>query len=292
MSIIGTWEGVETRAFNQSVKRNGNFFLESEIFLLEKHEFENWKSQFVTSNSEKMGLRKLPNFFTKTGIEKLALIFKSLSVLDIHEKILDAFKMSNTELVFPNSELKNEVLSYVSEDGTIKFDVKIEDETVWLTQQQIADLFDTTQQNISFHLTNIFDEKELEKNSVHKYYLYTGADGKQYKTLHYNLDAILSIGYRVNTKKGTHFRQWSTKVLTSHLLKGWTKKEHASNIQVLDAFNHFKELMIEKMKRFESEIETVKMSQKIEGTLVVDKFNLIISHNKCKTVRFFGKLIR
>ena len=108
-------------------------------------------------------------------------------------------------------ENNNNIVIYQTDNGMTKIDVKLEDETVWLSQQQMADLYDTTKQNISYHLNNIFKEKELDKDSVVKNFLTTASDGKNYNVLHYNLDAIIAVGYRVNSKKATEFRIWATK---------------------------------------------------------------------------------
>ena len=101
---------------------------------------------------------------------------------------------------------RDEVVLYQPND-TIRLEVKLEQETVWLTQQQIADLFGVKQPAVSKHLSNIFNEGELEKNSVHSILEYTASDGKVYKTQFYNLDAILSVGYRVNSVNATAFRR-------------------------------------------------------------------------------------
>ena len=103
---------------------------------------------------------------------------------------------------------KGEIVMY-QPDETIRLEVKVENETVWLTQQQMAELFLTTKQNISLHVNNIFKEDELEKDSVVKESLTTATDGKKYKTKIYNLDVIISVGYRVKSKRGTKFRQWA-----------------------------------------------------------------------------------
>ena len=107
------------------------------------------------------------------------------------------------------------------DDGGRALRVRIEGETVWLTQAQIAELFQTTKQNVSLHLRNILLEEELEHDRVVKEYLTTAADGKQYRTLHYALDAILAVGYRVRSHRGTQFRQWATTTLGEFLVKGF-----------------------------------------------------------------------
>jgi len=102
-----------------------------------------------------------------------------------------------------------------------KLEVPIENETVWLTQKQMIELFSTTKQNISLHINNIFKEKELVKKSVVKESLTTGPDKKEYKVDYYNLDVIISVGYRVKSHRGTQFRIWATKTLRDYILKGY-----------------------------------------------------------------------
>lgn len=102
--------------------------------------------------------------------------------------------------------MNNEIVIYQSEILSSQIEVRIEDDTVWLTQLQMVELFDSTKQNISLHINNIFREEELEENSVVKYSLTTASDGKKYKTKIYNLDVIISVGYRVKSKTGTQFR--------------------------------------------------------------------------------------
>ena len=113
------------------------------------------------------------------------------------------------------------VVIYRTEDNTLQLDVQLAEETVWLAQQQMAVLFDTTKQNVSLHINNIFKEGELDKISVVKDYLTTAADGKKYRTTYYNLDVIISVGYRVKSKRGTQFRQWALKVIKDYMLRGY-----------------------------------------------------------------------
>jgi hypothetical protein len=101
---------------------------------------------------------------------------------------------------------ESEILLYQTEDGQTKIDVRLEEETVWLNQKQMVELFQTTKQNVSLHIRNIFKEGELDENSVVKNYLTTAADGKNYSTKYYNLDVIISVGYRVKSHQGTKFR--------------------------------------------------------------------------------------
>jgi len=124
----------------------------------------------------------------------------------------------------------NEIVLY-QPDETIKLEVRLENETVWLTQQQMAVLFETTKQNVSLHINNIFKECELDKNSVVKESLTTAADGKKYRTSYYNLDVIISVGYRVKSRRGTQFRIWATKVLKDYLLRGYALNQRLTRIE-------------------------------------------------------------
>ena len=118
-------------------------------------------------------------------------------------------------------EQKSEIVLYQPE-GSVSLEVRLENETVWLTQQQISELFGTGRQAITKHLKNIFASNELDENSVCSILELTAADGKNYKTKVYNLDAILSVGYRVNSKNATLFRRWANSVLKDYMLKGYS----------------------------------------------------------------------
>lgn len=115
----------------------------------------------------------------------------------------------------------SEIILYKTPNHDVKVEILVENETIWLSQQKIAELFDTTKQNVSLHVKNIFESGELDENSVVKDFLTTATDGKNYKTKHYNLDAIISIGYRVNSASATHFRIWATKILKEYIIKGF-----------------------------------------------------------------------
>lgn len=114
-----------------------------------------------------------------------------------------------------------QVLLYQTDDGTTRVEVRMEGETVWLNQNQMADLFLTTKQNVGQHIRNVFAEGELAPEPVVKDFFTTAADGKQYRTKHYNLDVIISVGYRVKSLRGTQFRIWATQQLRSYLVKGF-----------------------------------------------------------------------
>lgn len=118
-----------------------------------------------------------------------------------------------------------EVVLYEAPDGGVRLDVKLEQETVWLTQLQMATLFETTPENVLMHLKNVYAEKELVDRSTTKDFLAVRTEGKRRvrrKLKHYNLDAIISVGYRVNSKRGVRFRQWATGVLREHIVQGYT----------------------------------------------------------------------
>lgn len=119
-------------------------------------------------------------------------------------------------------ENETNFLMYQTEDGGTKINVRLEDETVWMTQKVMAELFQSTKQNISLHINNIFKEGELVEEAVVKSYLTTATDGRNYKTKHYNLEMILAVGYRVRSHRGTQFRQWATERLNEYLVKGFT----------------------------------------------------------------------
>ena len=127
-------------------------------------------------------------------------------------------------------EQQGEIILY-QPDESVRMEVRIEDETVWLTQAQIAELFETKRQAITKHLKNIFQSGELNENSVCSILELTASDGKSYKTKTYNLDAIISVGYRVNSKNATLFRRWASQVLKDYLLKGHVLNQRISNLE-------------------------------------------------------------
>ncbi len=118
-----------------------------------------------------------------------------------------------------------EVVVYEAPGGEVRVDVRLERETVWLTQAQIAELFGRERSVITKHIRNVFKEGELDAGSVCAKFARTAEDGKTYQVDHFNLDAILSVGYRVNSKRGTQFRIWATRTLREHLLRGYTLHE-------------------------------------------------------------------
>lgn len=117
---------------------------------------------------------------------------------------------------------KPQIILYQTEDGKTRVEVRFEHENVWLTQKLMAELFGTTKQNISIHLQNIFKEQELSQDSVVKDFLTTAADGKRYNVKMYSLEAVVAVGYRINSARGTLFRQWATERLKEYMVKGFT----------------------------------------------------------------------
>src|SRR5665647_1822491 len=143
--------------------------------------------------------------------------------------------MSNEPL--PQSEF----ILYQTEDGQTRLEVRLQDETVWLTQKLMAELFQTSVPNVSMHIRNLFAEGELQAGSVVKEFLTTAADGKSYATQHYNLDVIISVGYRVKSLRGTQFRIWATQRLREYIVKGFVlDDERLKNPD--QPFDYFEEL--------------------------------------------------
>ncbi|OHD99007.1 MAG: cell filamentation protein Fic [Sulfurimonas sp. RIFCSPHIGHO2_12_FULL_36_9] len=177
-----------------------------------------------------------------------------------------------------------EFLIFTSQSGENSIEVKVFDESVWLTQAMIAQLFDTTKQNVSLHIKNIFESGELDENSVVKDFLTTANDGKTYNTKHYNLDAIISVGYRVNSKKATQFRQWATSVLKEFAIKGFVlDKKRLENGAFLGQ-NYFDKLL--------EEIREIRLSERMFYQKITDIYVTSVDYNKndATTKKFFAKV--
>ncbi len=142
----------------------------------------------------------------------------------------------------PTTQNSSQLLIYQSEDGITRLEVQLQEETVWLSQKHMAKLFQTSKQNISQHLKNIFTEDELDENSVVKKFFTTAADGKKYQTNFYNLDAIISVGYRIKSHVATRFRQWATHHIREFIVKGFIlDDERLKNPD--QPFDYFDELL-------------------------------------------------
>jgi len=168
-------------------------------------------------------------------------------------------------LRFDNSE----IVIYQTEDGHTKIDVRLEDETVWLSQAQMVELFKTTKQNVSLHINNAFKEDEIDPNSVVKEYLTTAADGKSYRTKHYNLDAIISVGYRVKSLRGVQFRRWATSVLREYLIKGFAMNDEL--LKKAGGGNYWSELL--------SRIRDIRSSEKMMYRQVLDLYATSVDYD-------------
>ena len=165
--------------------------------------------------------------------------------------------------------MDSEILIYQTERGNTKIEVILEDETVWLTQNQMMELFQTTKQNISLHIKNIFREGELSENSVVKEYLTTAQDGKNYRTKHFNLDVIISVGYRVKSHRGTQFRIWATQQLKEYLIKGFVLDDE--RLKSGNQMNYFDELL--------ERIRDIRSSEKIFYQKVKDIYTTSIDYD-------------
>ncbi|MDB5188656.1 MAG: cell filamentation protein Fic [Candidatus Nomurabacteria bacterium] len=144
----------------------------------------------------------------------------------------------------PQKNTTAQFLIFTAETGNPKIEVRVEGEMVWLTQKLMAELFDVSIPTINEHLKNIFETGELDENSVVRNFRITAADGKDYDTMHYNLDVVIAVGYRVNSKQATHFRIWATQVLRDFIIKGFVlDDERLKQGNKLFGVDYFKELL-------------------------------------------------
>ena len=184
-----------------------------------------------------------------------------------------------------NNELdeRNKFIMYTTDDGQVDIEVRLEDENVWLTQNSMAGLFDTTKQNISLHIKNIFEEKELEENLVVKECLTTAKDGKNYKTKFYNLDLIISVGYRVRSVRGIQFRIWANKLIKEYLIKGY-------NINVKRFKNNGGETYFEEVLE---KIRDIRSSEKVFWRKILDIYATSVDYDaKSEQTREFFKTVQ
>ena len=177
-----------------------------------------------------------------------------------------------------------EFLIFTSQNKEDSIEVKVFDETVWLTQNMIAELFDKGRTTITEHLKNIFESEELDEKSVCREFRHTANDGKTYNTKYYNLDAIISVGYRVNSKKATQFRQWATSVLKEFAIKGFVlDKKRLENGSFLGQ-NYFDRLL--------EEIREIRVSERVFYQKLTDIYSTSVDYNKDDetTKNFFAKV--
>ncbi|MCT7482359.1 virulence RhuM family protein [Aliarcobacter cryaerophilus] len=177
-----------------------------------------------------------------------------------------------------------EFLIFTSQNKEDSIEVKVFEESVWLTQTMIAQLFDKGRTTITEHLKNIFESEELDEKSVCREFRHTANDGKTYNTKYYNLDAIISVGYRVNSKKATQFRQWATSVLKEFAIKGFVlDKKRLENGSFLGQ-NYFDKLL--------EEIREIRLSERVFYQKLTDIYSTSVDYNKDDetTKNFFAKV--
>jgi hypothetical protein len=176
----------------------------------------------------------------------------------------------------------SEFIIFKTEDDTVAVDVRINEQDVWLTQDQLASLYGVERPGITQHIKNIFTEGELEEKSVSKKFLRTASDGKNYNTKHYNLDMIISLGYRVNSKVATQFRIWATKRLNEYIRKGFTMDDE--RLKNLGGGGYWKELL--------QRIRDIRASEKVFYRQVLDIYATSIDYDPRSdvSIEFFKKV--
>ena len=182
-----------------------------------------------------------------------------------------------------SADNQGNLVIYQSDDGETKIDVRFVDETVWLTQQQLCDLYQTSKSNISEHIKHIFEEEELEENSVVRKFRTTASDGKKYLTAYYNLDMIISLGYRIKSKIATNFRRWATERLKEYMIKGFTMDDE--RLKQLGGGNYWHELL--------DRIRDIRSSEKVMYRQVLDLYATSVDYNpKSRESLAFFKLVQ
>ncbi len=175
--------------------------------------------------------------------------------------------------------MNSEIIIYQNPDGNIKIDVRLEDETVWLTQAQLCELFQKSKATISEHISNVFAEGELNEISVIRNFRTTAADGKNYDTNYYNLDVIISVGYRVKSPQGTQFRIWATQRLKEYIIKGFALND--DRFKTGNSMNYFNEL--------QERIREIRISERFFYQKIKDIYTTSIDYDAKdeKTIEFF-----
>lgn len=178
--------------------------------------------------------------------------------------------------------INSNFILFKTNDQKISVDVRLEEETVWLTQDQIAVLFGVERPGITQHIKNIFSDHELDENLVSKKFLRTAADGKNYNTKHYNLDMIISLGYRVNSKIATQFRIWATQRLNEYIRKGFTMDD--DRLKNLGGGGYWKELL--------QRIRDIRASEKVFYRQILDIYSTSIDYDSKSeiSIAFFKKV--
>lgn len=176
-------------------------------------------------------------------------------------------------------EKYGEILIYQAEDGSTNINVKMQDETVWLTQQQLVDLYQSSKANVSEHIKHIFEEGELDEKSVVRKFRTTASDGKSYNVTYYNLDMIISLGYRIKSIIATKFRRWATERLKEYMIKGFTMDDE--RLKGNGGGNYWKELL--------DRIRDIRSSEKVLYRQVLDLYATSVDYdpNSEQSVLFF-----
>ena len=176
-----------------------------------------------------------------------------------------------------------EIIIYQSEDGLTHIDVKLEQDTIWLTQEQLVSLYQTSKANVSEHIKNIFEEGELERDSVVRKFRTTASDGKNYNVYHYNLDMIISLGYRIKSSVATRFRIWATERLKEYMIKGFTMDD--ARLKELGGGNYWKELL--------DRIRDIRSSEKVMYRQILDLYATSVDYDpKSKESLQFFKIVQ
>lgn len=177
------------------------------------------------------------------------------------------------------AENLGDIIIYQTDDGETQIDVKFEDETIWLTQAQLCELYQTSKANVSEHIKNIFSEGELDEDSVVRKFRTTAADGKSYMMAYYNLDMIISLGYRIKSRIATHFRRWATERLKEYMIKGFALDD--KRLKELGGGDYWKELL--------DRIRDIRSSEKVIYRQVLDLYATSVDYDpkSSESIAFF-----
>lgn len=191
----------------------------------------------------------------------------------------NVLRKNNSGVYLKMIENKGDIVIYKTQDGLTKINVKFEDETVWLTQAQLVELYQTSKSNISEHIKHIFEEQELDEKSVVRNFRTTASDGKDYNTKFYNLDMIISLGYRVKSIVATQFRRWATELIKEYLKKGYALDDN--RLKELGGGDYWKELL--------ERIRDIRSSEKVMYRQVLDLYATSADYNpkSAESIAFF-----
>lgn len=180
-------------------------------------------------------------------------------------------------------ENKGDIVIYQSEEGDVRLDVRLEDSTVWLSQSQMCELYQTSKSNVSEHIKHIFKEGELQESAVVRKFRTTASDGKSYNITYYNLDMVLSLGYRIRSAIATKFRQWATQRLTEYIIKGFTMDDE--RLKNLGGGGYWKELL--------DRIRDIRSSEKVLYRQVLDLYATSVDYDpRSEASRTFFKIVQ